>query len=118
MSCVRCGVPRWKRPCCLLRTRLPASVNFRSPRNKKQARAARRLRWRRAAVLCGSGTIGMLKFVHRILHQFINSQSLSGVVLALAAVAALVLSNSPWGEAYNRFVQLPGELRVGGDLLV
>jgi NhaA family Na+:H+ antiporter len=61
---------------------------------------------------------GMLKFVHRTLNQFINSQSLSGVVLALAAVAALVLSNSPWGEAYNRFVQLPGELRVGGDLLV
>jgi NhaA family Na+:H+ antiporter len=60
----------------------------------------------------------MLKFVHRTLNQFINSQSLSGVVLALAAVLALVLSNSPWGEAYNRFVQLPGELRVGGDLLV
>jgi NhaA family Na+:H+ antiporter len=60
----------------------------------------------------------MLKFVHRTLNQFINSQSLSGVVLALAAVLALVLSNSPWGDAYNRFVQLPGELRVGGDLLV
>ncbi|EJL82495.1 Na+/H+ antiporter NhaA [Polaromonas sp. CF318] len=60
----------------------------------------------------------MLKFVHRTLNQFINSQSLSGVVLALAAVLALVLSNSPWGEAYNRFVQLPGELRVGSDLLV
>ncbi len=60
----------------------------------------------------------MLKFVHRTLNQFINSQSLSGVVLALAAVLALVLSNSPWGEAYNRFVQLPGEVRVGGDLLV
>jgi NhaA family Na+:H+ antiporter len=60
----------------------------------------------------------MLKFVHRTLNQFINSQSLSGVVLALAALLALVLSNSPWGEAYNRFVQLPGELRVGGDLLV
>jgi len=60
----------------------------------------------------------MLKFVYRTLNQFINSQSLSGVVLALAAVLALVLSNSPWGEAYSRFVQLPGELRVGGDLLV
>jgi len=60
----------------------------------------------------------MLKFVQRTLNQFINSQSLSGVVLALAAVLALALSNSPWGEAYNRFVQLPGELRVGADLLV
>src|SRR6478752_72527 len=60
----------------------------------------------------------MLKFVHRTLNQFINSQSLSGVVLALAAVLALVLSNSPWSEAYSRFVHLPGELRVGGELLV
>jgi len=58
----------------------------------------------------------MLKFVHRTLNQFINSQSLSGVVLALAAVLALIVSNSPWSEAYNRFVELPGELRVGGVL--
>ena len=36
----------------------------------------------------------MLKFVHRTLNQFINSQSLGGVVLAL------LLSNSPWSEAY------------------
>jgi NhaA family Na+:H+ antiporter len=60
----------------------------------------------------------MLQFFHRTLNQFINAQSLGGVVLALAAVLALVLSNSPWGEAYSRFVQWPGELRVGGDWLV
>lgn len=60
----------------------------------------------------------MLKFVHRTLTQFVNSQSLAGVILALAAVLALVASNSPWSEAYSRFVQWPGELRVGGDWLV
>lgn len=60
----------------------------------------------------------MLKFVHRTLNQFINSQSLSGVVLALAAVLALIASNSPWGEVYSRFVQWPGELRLGHDWLV
>jgi NhaA family Na+:H+ antiporter len=60
----------------------------------------------------------MLKFVHRTLNQFINSQSLSGVVLALAAVLALIASNSPWSEAYMRFVELPGELRLGSDALL
>jgi NhaA family Na+:H+ antiporter len=60
----------------------------------------------------------MLKFVHRTLNQFINSQSLAGVILALAAVLALIVSNSPWSEAYNRFVQWPGELRLGHDWLV
>jgi Na+:H+ antiporter, NhaA family len=60
----------------------------------------------------------MLKFVHRTLNQFINSQSLSGVVLALAAVLALIVSNSPWSEAYMRFVELPGELRLGSDALL
>jgi len=60
----------------------------------------------------------MLKFVHRTLNQFIHSQSLSGVVLALAAVLALIASNSPWSEAYLRFVDLPGELRVGSGALV
>ncbi|MEO7885182.1 Na+/H+ antiporter NhaA [Polaromonas sp.] len=60
----------------------------------------------------------MLKIVQRTLNQFIHSQSLSGVVLALAAVLALVASNSPWGDAYERFVHLPGELRMGGGWVV
>ncbi len=60
----------------------------------------------------------MFKFVQRNLDQFIHSQSLSGVVLALAAVLALIISNSPWSEGYARFLQLPGELRVGQDWLV
>lgn len=60
----------------------------------------------------------MLKSVHRTLNQFINSQSFGGVVLAVAAVLALLVSNSPWSEAYSRFLQWPGELRVGDGWLV
>lgn len=60
----------------------------------------------------------MLKTVQLTVNQFIHSQSLGGVVLALAAVLALLVSNSPWGEAYRSFLEWPGEVRVGGDWLV
>ncbi len=42
------------------------------------------------------------------------SESAGGALLALAAVLALVLSNSPWGDAYLRLLSTPGELRIGG----
>lgn len=60
----------------------------------------------------------MLKTVKRTIDQFIQSQTLSGAVLALAAILALVISNSPWSNAYNAFREWPGELRVGSDWLV
>ena len=60
----------------------------------------------------------MLKTVKRNLDQFIHSQSMGGVVLALAAGLALLISNSPWSERYMAFRDWPGELRVGGDWLV
>lgn len=60
----------------------------------------------------------MLKTVKRTLDQFIESQAMGGVVLALAAVLALLISNSPWGGSYTAFRDWPGELRVGGDWLV
>ncbi|OYU73245.1 MAG: Na+/H+ antiporter NhaA, partial [Burkholderiales bacterium PBB5] len=40
-------------------------------------------------------------------------EAAGGVVLALAALAALVVSNSAWGPAYQAFTQLAGELRIG-----
>ena len=52
------------------------------------------------------------------LRKFFASESSGGIVLAIAALLALVVSNSPWGEAYRAFTQLPGELRIGGDALV
>lgn len=60
----------------------------------------------------------MLKSVKRVLNEFIHSQSLSGVVLALAAVMALIVSNSPWRGFYESFVHWPGEVRIGNDWLV
>ena len=60
----------------------------------------------------------MLKHIQRTLSQFIQSQSLGGVVLALSALVALIASNSGLSSGYDRFVNLPVELRVGTDLLV
>lgn len=50
--------------------------------------------------------------------RFFASQSAGGIVLALAALVALIVSNSGWGEAYARFVSFPGEVRIGGEALV
>jgi Na+:H+ antiporter, NhaA family len=36
-----------------------------------------------------------------------------GVVLALSALAALLISNSPWAATYTAWTQMPGELRLG-----
>ena len=52
------------------------------------------------------------------IRRFIQSESAGGVVLGLAAMAALLVANSPAAEAYRAFVHLPGELRIGGDALV
>lgn len=60
----------------------------------------------------------MLKTVKRALDQFLQSQSMGGVVLALAAALALLISNSPWRDSYEAFRHWNGELRVGGDWLV
>jgi len=48
--------------------------------------------------------------------RFFAGESAGGVALALAAALALVLSNSPWGEAYARWLATPGELRIGASL--
>ena len=50
--------------------------------------------------------------------RFFAHESAGGVVLALAALAALMVSNSPYGDAYRTFLAWPGELRIGGDALV
>ena len=52
------------------------------------------------------------------LKRFFASESAGGIVLAIAAVAALILSNSPWREVYAAFARIPGEVRIGGEWLV
>ncbi len=49
------------------------------------------------------------------LARFISGESAGGIALALAAVLALLLSNSPWGDWYERWLHLPGELRIGSS---
>ncbi|HEY4066275.1 MAG TPA: Na+/H+ antiporter NhaA [Burkholderiaceae bacterium] len=52
------------------------------------------------------------------IRRFIASESAGGVVLALAAVVALLVSNSAFGPAYREFIALRGEVRLFGDALV
>lgn len=60
----------------------------------------------------------MIKLILRNVIPFINAQTMGGVLLALSAVVALLLSNSPWRGFYPALLQLPTEIRVGGDALV
>jgi NhaA family Na+:H+ antiporter len=60
----------------------------------------------------------LLKTIHRRANEFIHSQSGGGIVLALAALLALLISNSPWSAGYEQLLQIRGEIRVGGDWLV
>ncbi|ALT76718.1 Na+/H+ antiporter NhaA [Paucibacter sp. KCTC 42545] len=52
------------------------------------------------------------------LRKFFASESSSGIVLALAAILALIISNSPLSHLYQGFTQINGELRLGTDALV
>ena len=52
------------------------------------------------------------------IRRFIASESAGGVVLALAAVVALIVSNSSLGPLYRQFIELRGELRIANDWLV
>ena len=60
----------------------------------------------------------MIKLLLRSVTPFINGQTLGGVLLALAAAVALVLSNSDWSEGYRALLAFPIELHLGGDWLV
>ncbi|MEP7056211.1 MAG: Na+/H+ antiporter NhaA, partial [Caldimonas sp.] len=50
--------------------------------------------------------------------RFIESEAAGGVLLALAAAAALVCANSPLGSLYQSFIDLRGEVRIGNGWLV
>jgi len=52
------------------------------------------------------------------LRKFFANESSGGIVLAIAALLALILSNSPWAPLYQAFTQTPGELRIAGDAFV
>ena len=53
-----------------------------------------------------------------VFRRLVASESARGIVLALAAVAALVLANSPWAPQYRAFLALPGEVRIGDAIVL
>jgi NhaA family Na+:H+ antiporter len=50
--------------------------------------------------------------------RFFAHESAGGIVLGLAALAALWLSNSELASWYENFLRTPGVLRIGADLVV
>jgi NhaA family Na+:H+ antiporter len=50
--------------------------------------------------------------------RFIESEAAGGVLLALAAAARLIVSNSALGPLYRSFIELRGEVRIGDGWLV
>jgi NhaA family Na+:H+ antiporter len=49
----------------------------------------------------------------RITLDFLKTESASGVILAAAALAAIVLANSPWAGAYFAFIHEPFTIEIG-----
>ncbi len=56
--------------------------------------------------------------VTRAFRRFFAHESAGGILLAIAALAALLISNSPWGGAYQSLLQATGEVRMVNDALV
>ena len=52
------------------------------------------------------------------IRRFIASESAGGIVLALAAIVALIVSNSALAPHYRTFVEMRGEVRIANDWLV
>lgn len=50
--------------------------------------------------------------------RFFVHEAAGGIVLAIAAMVALVISNSPWREVYEAFNRIPGTVNVGGLIVV
>ena len=50
--------------------------------------------------------------------RFFANEAAGGIVLVFAALAALVISNSPWREVYQAFTRIPGTVDIGGALTI
>ncbi len=49
----------------------------------------------------------------KMLKEFFKLEAAGGIVLALAAVLAMVVANSPLQDWYNAFIHAPVEVRIG-----
>src|SRR6516225_5161954 len=52
----------------------------------------------------------------RITLDFLKTESASGVILAVAAAAAIVMANSPWADRYFGFIEAPLTIQFGAFL--
>jgi Na+:H+ antiporter, NhaA family len=52
---------------------------------------------------------------HSAFFNFFSTESSGGIVLAIAAVLALIISNSMFGDWYQSFLVIPGQVIIGGD---
>lgn len=50
--------------------------------------------------------------------NFFTHEAAGGIVLAIAAALALIISNSPWREVYDAFTRTPGTVDIGGLLVL
>jgi Na+:H+ antiporter, NhaA family len=50
--------------------------------------------------------------------DFFKHEAAGGVVLGIATLAALVMSNSPWRELYTEFTRIPGTVDIGGVVVI
>ena len=49
---------------------------------------------------------------------FFSNKSSGGIILALAAISALIISNSSYGDWYQAFLSIPGQVLIGDGGLV
>ena len=45
--------------------------------------------------------------------EFLKTEAASGLILAAAALAALIVANSPWAPDYFDFIHAPFSVRIG-----
>ena len=50
--------------------------------------------------------------------RFFADEAAGGIVLAIAAVLALIVSNSPWRETYDAFTRIQGTVDIGGLIVL
>ncbi len=50
--------------------------------------------------------------------DFLRHEAAGGVVLGIATLAALAMSNSPWRELYTEFTRIPGTVDIGGIVVI
>jgi NhaA family Na+:H+ antiporter len=50
--------------------------------------------------------------------DFLKHEAAGGVVLGIATIAALVISNSPWRDIYTEFTRISGTIDIGGLVVI